>query len=46
MLCTLQMVVIRILVTGISLSFYNLNKFNFTSSLWGDDGALVRGKIK
>lgn len=28
MLCTLQMVVIRILVISIFLSFYNPNKFN------------------
>lgn len=45
MLCTLQMVVIRILVIGIFLSFYKPNKFNFPPSLGGIMGHLLEEKV-
>lgn len=46
MLCTLQMVVIRILVIGIFLSFYNPNKFNsHPPSLGGRMGHLLEEKV-
>lgn len=45
MLCSLQMVVIRILVIAIFLSFYNPNKFNVSPLFVGMMGHLLEEKV-